>query len=67
MLFNSGNGFDGKEAGSEGYAYARYDGFALETQGLPDAPNKPHFPSTVLRPGETFRSMTSFRFGLRGK
>jgi aldose 1-epimerase len=67
VLFNSGNGFDGSEPGAEGRAYARYDGFALETQGLPDAPNKPQFPSTVLRPGEAFRSMTSFRFGLRGR
>jgi aldose 1-epimerase len=62
VLFNSGNGFDGTEAGSEGRAYARYDGFALETQGLPDAPNQPHFPSTVLRPGAVFRSVTGFRF-----
>lgn len=62
VLFNSGNGFDGTEAGSEGRSYARYDGFAFETQGLPDAPNQPHFPSTVLRPGAVFRSVTGFRF-----
>lgn len=62
VLFNSGNGFDGTEAGSEGRAYARYDGFAFETQGLPDAPNQPNFPSTVLRPGAVFRSVTGFRF-----
>jgi aldose 1-epimerase len=38
------------------------DGLALETQHFPDAPNKPAFPSTVLRPGETFHSTTIFRF-----
>lgn len=62
VLFNTGNGFDGSEMGSEGRAYARYDGFAFETQHLPDSPNQPHFPSTALRPGQEFRSVTSFRF-----
>lgn len=38
------------------------DGLALETQHFPDSPNKPGFPPTVLRPGETFRSTTIFRF-----
>lgn len=58
------NAFDGAETGAEGRAYQRYDGFAFETQHLADAPNKPHFPSTVLRPGEEFRSVTVFRFGV---
>ena len=62
VLFNSGNGFDGSEMGSEGHAYGRHDGFAFETQHLPDSPNQPHFPSTALRPGQEFRSVTSFRF-----
>ena len=62
VLFNSGNGFDGSEIGSEGIAYQRHDGFALETQHLADSPNHPHFPSTVLRPGQPFRSVTAFRF-----
>jgi aldose 1-epimerase len=38
------------------------DALALETQHFPDAPNKPGFPPTVLRPGETFHSTTIFRF-----
>lgn len=38
---------------------------ALETQHLPDSPNQPHFPSTVLRPGEVFRSTTIWDFGVR--
>ncbi|ADW70235.1 aldose epimerase family protein [Granulicella tundricola] len=37
-------------------------GFCLETQHFPDSPNHPHFPSTILRPGETFRSATTFTF-----
>ncbi|MDP8994012.1 MAG: galactose mutarotase [Pseudomonadota bacterium] len=47
-----------------GGRYAPYQGIALETQHLPDSPNQPHFPTTVLRPGETFRSTTIFAFGL---
>ncbi|WP_395408692.1 aldose epimerase family protein [Pseudoduganella sp. UC29_106] len=56
------NGFDGSEMGAEGRAYERYDGFAFETQHLADSPNKPQFPTTVLRPGEEFRSVTVFSF-----
>ena len=40
-------------------------GVALETQHAPDSPNKPQFPSTILRPGETYRTSTEFRFGVR--
>ncbi|WEF31382.1 aldose epimerase family protein [Pseudoduganella chitinolytica] len=60
--FYTANAFDGKEVGSSGTAYERYDGFAFETQHLPDSPNQPAFPSTALRPGDVFRSVTSFRF-----
>jgi len=60
--FYTANAFDGKEVGTSGTAYQRYDGFAFETQHLPDSPNQPAFPTTVLRPGEVFRSVTSFRF-----
>jgi aldose 1-epimerase len=45
--------------------YPRRAGIALEPQAFPDAPNRPHFPSTVLRPGDEFRSTTSLRFGRR--
>ncbi len=64
VLFNSGNGFDGSETGSEGLPYRRHDGFAFETQHLADSPNHPHFPSTVLRPGQAFRSVTALRFSV---
>lgn len=60
--FHTANAFDGKEVGAGRTAYQRHDGFAFETQHLPDSPNQPSFPTTALRPGEVFRSMTSFRF-----
>jgi aldose 1-epimerase len=41
------------------------DGVALETQHFPDSPNRPDFPSTVLRPGGVFRSQTAYGFGVR--
>jgi aldose 1-epimerase len=62
--FYTANAFDGTEPGAEGRAYQRFDGFAFETQHLADSPNKPQFPSTMLRPGDEFRSVTVFRFGL---
>ncbi|MES2152353.1 MAG: aldose epimerase family protein [Pseudomonadota bacterium] len=62
VQFNSGNGFDGSEIGSEGVGYRRHDGFAFETQHLPDSPNHPNFPTTRLAPGQQFRSTTSYRF-----
>ena len=64
LILNSGNGFDGSEVGSEGLAYQRHDGFALETQHLADSPNQPSFPSTALRPGTPFKSVTRFRFSV---
>ena len=48
-----------------GAMYPQYAGMALETQHCPDSPNHPEFPSTVLRPGETFRSRTEYRFSAR--
>ncbi len=62
VLFNSGSGFDGKTMGADGLAYQRYAGFAFETQHLPDSPNQPHFPNTVLVPGQVFQSRTTFTF-----
>lgn len=59
----TGNFLDGTLAGPAGRAYRQGDGFALETQHLPDSPNQPSFPSTVLRPGERFESATVYRFG----
>jgi aldose 1-epimerase len=47
-----------------GIPYGPYYGFCLETQHYPDAPNKPSFPSTLLRPGETYHQTTVYRFGV---
>ena len=49
-------------AKTAGAKYPQYAGIALETQHAPDSPNHPDFPSTVLRPGETFKSHTEYRF-----
>ena len=62
IQFYSGNFLDGRLRGSGGHAYRQGDGVCLETQHYPDSPNRPEFPSTVLRPGETFQSTTVHRF-----
>ena len=51
--------------GKGGKPYPRRTGFCLETQHYPDSPNKPQFPSTVLRPGRTYRTTTAYRFSAR--
>ena len=62
----TGNTLDGTLTGPSGRIYRSGDGVCFETQGFPDAPNRPAFPSTVLRPGERFRSATTFRFSVAG-
>ena len=64
VQFYTGNFLDGSVTGKGGTAYAHRTGFCLETQHFPDSPNQPSFPSTVLRPGETFESTTVFAFGV---
>jgi aldose 1-epimerase len=59
----TGNRLDGSITGKRGMKYHRYGGICLETQHFPDSPNRPEFPSTVVRPGEPFRSRTVFSFG----
>jgi aldose 1-epimerase len=58
----TGNWFSGKDVGAQGRPYLPHSGIALETQHLADAPNRPAFGSTLLRPGYFFRSTTVFRF-----
>jgi len=62
LQFYSGNFLDGRLRGAQGRAYRQGDGLCLETQHFPDSPNRAEFPSTVLRPGETFQSTTVHRF-----
>ncbi|MFF1873646.1 aldose epimerase family protein [Kitasatospora herbaricolor] len=56
------NQLDGTLADADGHHHPRHGGICLETQHLPDSPNRPEYPSTVLRPGERFTSRTEFRF-----
>jgi aldose 1-epimerase len=50
--------------GRDGRTYTRRGAFCLETQHFPDSPNHPSFPSTVLRPGETYQHTCVYRFGV---
>ncbi|GAA0567532.1 aldose epimerase family protein [Rhizomicrobium electricum] len=61
IQFYSGNFMDGKPAG-KGTVYNHRTGLCLETQHFPDSPNKPKFPSTVLKPGQTYHSETVLVF-----
>jgi len=64
VQFYSGNFLDGSLRGRSGESFRQGAGLCLETQHYPDSPNQPGFPSTVLRPGETFSSSTLHRFGV---
>ncbi|MGC9269905.1 aldose epimerase family protein [Acidiphilium sp.] len=64
VQFYTGNKLDGTIQGANGALIQAGDGMAFETQHFPDAPNRPHFPSTRLDPGQDFRSTTIWRFGL---
>jgi aldose 1-epimerase len=61
LQFYSGNFMNGKQAG-EGSVYGYRTGLCLETQHFPDSPNQPAFPSTILRPGETYVQKTVLHF-----
>jgi aldose 1-epimerase len=64
VQFYSGNFLSGA-IGKQGLAYPRRSGFCLETQHFPDSPNKPRFPSTVLRPGGRYTQATIYQFSVR--
>jgi aldose 1-epimerase len=64
IQFYSGGYLDGTRVGSSGRAYRQGDGVALETQHFPDSPNRPEFPSTVLRLGEAYATTTVFAFSV---
>lgn len=63
LQFYSGNFLDGKPAGS-GTVFAHRTGLCLETQHFPDSPNQPSFPSTILKPGQTYSQTTVLTFGI---
>jgi aldose 1-epimerase len=65
VQFYTGNFLDGTVTGKEGKVYKRRYAFCLETQHFPDSPNHPDFPSTELKPGKQYRTMTVFRFSVK--
>jgi len=65
VQFYTGNFLDGSIVGKAGRVYDKHYGFCLETQHWPDSPNKPHFPSVVLRPGGKYQTTTVYKFYTR--
>lgn len=65
VQFYTGNFLDGSITGKGGHVYKQRYGFCLETQHFPDSPNKPEFPSTIVRPGKAYESRTIYRFSVR--
>ena len=64
VQFYTGNFLDGKATGKGGATYPRRSAFCLETQHYPDSPNQPKFPSVVLKPGERYHTITTYRFSV---
>jgi aldose 1-epimerase len=62
IQFYTGNFLDGSIKGKGGKVYARRSALCLETQHFPDSPNKPKFPSAVLKPGAEYKSTTVYKF-----
>jgi aldose 1-epimerase len=65
IQFYSGNFLDASVPGKGGKSYPLRSGFCLETQHFPDSPNRSNFPSTVLRPGQTYSQTTIYAFSVR--
>jgi aldose 1-epimerase len=62
----TGNWLDGSDKGKGGKAYGERSALCLETQNFPDSPNKPHFPSTLLKPGEIYKHSCIYKFTTKG-
>ena len=65
IQFYSGNFLNGKDIGKGGVKYEFRSGLALETQLYPDSPNKPEFPSATLKPGQTYKQTTIYKFSAK--
>lgn len=65
VQFYTGNFLDGSLTGKDGIKYEYRSAVCLETQHYPDSPNQPDFPSVVLRPGQTYQTVTEYKFGLK--
>lgn len=64
VQFYSGNFLDGTITGKGGKVYKKHYGLCLETQHFPDSPNQPHFPNTILKPGEKYSEETIYQFSV---
>lgn len=67
VQFYTGNFLDGSLTGPDGTPYEQHAAFCLETQHYPNSPNEPDFPSTILEPGETYHSVTVYRFSVHNE
>lgn len=65
IQFYTGNFLNGSVNGKDDMRYLKHAGLCLETQHYPDSPNRPEFPDTILRPGETYQQTTVYRFSIR--
>jgi aldose 1-epimerase len=65
VQFYSAIGLNGSIVGKGGIAYSKYGALCLETQHFPDSPNRPNFPSTLLKPGTKFHSETIYKFSAK--
>lgn len=65
LQFYTGNFLDSTLRGKYGWVYAKHAGFCMETQHFPDGPNQPSFPNTILKPGETYHSVTRYKFSVK--
>lgn len=65
LQFYTGNFLDSTLTGKGNLVYGRHAALCLETQHFPDSPNQPSFPSTILRPGETYHQLTVYRFSVK--
>ncbi len=65
VQFYSGNAISDQLIGKQGIQYGQHMAFCLETQHLPDSPNQPLFPSTLLRPGEKYQEQVIYKFGVK--
>jgi aldose 1-epimerase len=65
VQFYTGNFLDGTIRGKGGWVYQRRNAFCLEPQHYPDTPNQPSFPTTLLKPGETYQNTIIYKFSTR--
>ena len=67
IVFYTAAGLNGRNKNPQGVAYTSFMGACFEAQHYPDSPNKPNFPTTVLRPGETYKQVTIYKVGIMNK